>query len=460
VTRCAALVTQLETELKARQLEARGAGAGSKRPRSDAKTDFIESCYAAAREFVRDCGPEAPWHDLEPLLPPLPLGPAFAREGDPDGSSADDVDEISETLATFIRGGKKSRPHHGEVAVDARLTPAYDLCQEFAPNAEVFMNKTSNSSTGKDRPDSRFTVADFDVIRGESKASAGGLPAAHGELREKMRTWSAAYYGDAPGILGIAAGGLCFKAWYLARDGADTLLLAGTFNTAASAVKLCRIAIAATVYVHVRDKDEGWRITSQNISYNLAPETPFIIKFYTNMPPDLDSFYADTASINGLEHQQVLLLGRTVFLVPLGCSRRPHASEVRDAMRQIAATVSAVHDKGWCHRDLRWPNIVLDVTPKQRQWTVIDCEFAAKIGTEPTNSVRQKFADPMTDNTANVCVYSDYWMLGSMLMELETDDNELAEIGEQLRAVAEDGITLDEANATRKNAFERLCSLK
>jgi hypothetical protein len=415
---------------------------------------IIESCYAVAREFVRERGPEAPWHDLESRLPHLPLGPAFARAGDPDGSSADDADEISEILAAFLTAGRNLDPQSGEVAVDAVLAMAYNFCLKFA----------SRASLGKDRPDSRLTVANlgvanFDVIRGESKANAGDLPVAHGELRQKMRPWSAAYYGDAPGILGIAAGGLCFKAWYLARDGADTLLLAGTFNTAANAVKLCRIAIAATVYVHVRDKDEGWRITPQNISYNLAPETPFIGKFYENMPPDLDGFYTDTASIDGLEHRRALLDG-TVHLVPLGCSRRPHASEVRDAMRQIAATVSAVHDKGWCHRDLRWPNIVLDVTPKQRQWTVIDCEFAAKIGTEPTNSVRQKFADPMTDNTANVCVYSDYWMLGSMLMELETDDNELAEIGEQLRAVAEDGITLDEANATRKNAFERLCSLK
>ena len=367
----------------------------------------------------------------------------------------------------------------GEIKTDVVLGALFGACA-FVGRSHACFDIGSPASKGVGnkgtRPDTRVTIEKFDVVRGESKARPDYLQLARSELTSKMRPWSAAYYGDLPGILGIATGGYRFAAVYIARDGASRDLVGGSLGTAIDAVGLARLVIAAVAYARVRANDEGWGQKKDGVAFRVEDVGPRVDKTYGEARPHLVDFYADTQGVAGLERGAAVRftshgVASGFRLTPHGCSRMPHPTEARTAMKQIAETVAAIHSKGWAHRDLRWPNIVLDCTKEGRRWTVIDCEYAARVGTPWADSNPPKHGwneelglqDPIKANDETVTVHRDYWMLGKMIAglgDLDTD-GELAGIGEKLRAAVGDTYPdVDAANKARKDGFEQLCALK
>jgi hypothetical protein len=386
----------------------------------------------------------------------------------------DDVGGVTHQLAAFLLAGVKLVTDcNCETAIDACLSILFHACG--GDSASIFLNKSSGASRGKgitlSRPDTRVVIHGFDVERGESKEKPSGVDAARHDLTKKLRPWSAAYYGDLPGILGIAAGGHTFKAHFIARDGASRELAKGSFGNPADAVGLARLAMAAAVYARVRIEDEKWGQKKDGVSFRVRGDNPRVEKIYGSARPALAEFYAATREVPGLERGEKHDIdgeARVFDLTPYGCSRKPHPTEARAAMLQIAETVAALHDKGWAHRDLRWPNVVLDCTKQGRRWTVIDCEFAAKVDTAwleshpPEHGWNAGLVDPIRANDEKVTVHRDYWMLGEMIAELGildgSGDKDLADIGNQLRAAVGDTyLDNDAANDARKQAFMRLC---
>ena len=64
-------------------------------------------------------------------------------------------------------------------------------------------------------------------------------------------------------------------------------------------------------------------------------------------------------------------------LQPFGVARSPEKHELQAAMRCILTALSALHERGWIHCDLRWDNVVWCGVDN---WVIIDAEFARRIG--------------------------------------------------------------------------------
>jgi len=74
-------------------------------------------------------------------------------------------------------------------------------------------------------------------------------------------------------------------------------------------------------------------------------------------------------------------MGRTQIhlkLIPLGFSQPPTtAAELKSAVMDILKGLKWLHDKGFVHRDVRWPNVI---RKQDGQFMLIDLELAGKEG--------------------------------------------------------------------------------
>jgi hypothetical protein len=80
-------------------------------------------------------------------------------------------------------------------------------------------------------------------------------------------------------------------------------------------------------------------------------------------------------------------------------------------------TLFAIHEKGWCVLDLRWPNIVRvreTAAGKGFRFYIIDCEFATRIGEPVPKEIQHHFAGSTALASSAVSVAHDWYMLASM----------------------------------------------
>uniref|UniRef100_A0A0G4FMC8 Protein kinase domain-containing protein n=1 Tax=Chromera velia CCMP2878 TaxID=1169474 RepID=A0A0G4FMC8_9ALVE len=276
------------------------------------------------------------------------------------------------------------------------------------------------------RPDVLLQIGFVDCVRIESKTSEADLRKASGELVRKMRPWSAAFYGDMPSILGIVSSGSgLFEARELRRDGKPAWTLQGRFYEPGAVTLLARAMIQVCAYAKARSDVEGWNCKKDRVMLHRDTKDdsePYVEKVYEESRiRHLIPFYNATAKVPGLERAQRLPEKTAFKLTPFGCSRLPHSSEV---LQDITETVSQMHKKQWVHRDLRWANVVLDVRREGRRWTVIDCEFAAKIGTFRKDSLPPSLGFTLQDRVesedenAEVDTSRNYFLVGKMIQEL------------------------------------------
>jgi serine/threonine protein kinase len=99
---------------------------------------------------------------------------------------------------------------------------------------------------------------------------------------------------------------------------------------------------------------------------------------------DLKTIYKKTENAQHIIHKFSMprLKGTTytVELRPVGFQRLPQSlSELKCAIRCVLEALSALHQAGFVHRDVRWENILVspsDIT----DWILIDLEHAGKSG--------------------------------------------------------------------------------
>jgi hypothetical protein len=380
------------------------------------------------------------WRHVE--LPLLPLGPAFDRPNHGQWFDAAYDPKLTPRLQVLLEDLSKFKPQN-EKSVDHVLGKVYEAAFYAIghPEGVVAYDKQSQSSTGTGkhatRPDTRVVFECVDVIRGESKTKSADLSVAKTELMKKMRPWSAYYYGDLPSILGIAAADTSFDLQEINRDGRAISLANGNFNVLSDSVKVLQAAIRVLAYCKLRYETEGWGNAFQRrrtVSLQQVGDCePVVIKSYEQNRPLLAELYQVCADIAGLERGKVVNKDNRFELSPVGCTRTPSAGEAAAALKQIAETVAGLHAKGWAHRDLRWGNIVLETTRDYRRWTIIDCEFAAKLGSDwassspPRNGF--KVVDPQQGGF--VSEQRDFYLLGKMIQEISCN-HALEVIGEEL----------------------------
>jgi hypothetical protein len=394
---------------------------------------------------------------LETKLPKLPLGDAYTDSHSVWFDSDYDPD-LTPRLQTLIRDVSNFKESN-EKAIDHLLGKVYDAAWDAVDAggaATVSFDAASASTvgTGKEaqRPDTRLPYKGIDVIRGESKTDAKELQKAVKELRVKMKPWSAFFYGDLPSILGIAAAGNQFALKELERNGTDKDLFDGSLNLEGDMIRLLCVVIRILAYTKIRFVREEWGRAFQTRSHvailQVGKDPPQLVKMYESPKPLLVTFYSECASVDGLE-KMINYQGSSFSLMPVGCTCFPRRTEVVAAMKDIAKTVSDIHNLGWVHRDLRWSNVVLEVNGKCRRWTIIDSEFAARVNTDWTSSSLPrggfKLKDPQQGSL--VSKHLDYFLLGKMIENSKTNDDDLAAIG--CRLIHSDA-------ETREAAFKEL----
>jgi hypothetical protein len=98
-------------------------------------------------------------------------------------------------------------------------------------------------------------------------------------------------------------------------------------------------------------------------------------ELYGSVLPKVRSCIRIDASKSTIEEKAVL------WLYPVGLSvqdeRQRDVESVRAAMRCVLEALEDLHAEGWCHRDVRWGN-VLEVDANQ--FILIDFEYAAPTG--------------------------------------------------------------------------------
>uniref|UniRef100_A0A0G4HFZ9 Uncharacterized protein n=1 Tax=Chromera velia CCMP2878 TaxID=1169474 RepID=A0A0G4HFZ9_9ALVE len=407
------------------------------------KTDFVVAVLDAARDFVKQRGPTQSWTDIP--LPKLPVGEGFQENG----LDSDAFDErVTEDVRSLLRKCEKFTDME-EKSLDSNIHSSLCYVALLAVGLTGFgvFDSSPASSVGQGtrakRPDGLLQVGDVDCVRIESKTKPADLNKACEEITTKMRKWSAAFYGDMPSILGIAAvGSGNFKAREIRRDGRQGWGLDGKYGTLSDVVPLVNAMIRVCAYARVRSDDEKWMSRRDSVSFHRDKDSPWIEKTsYTDVRiRHLCSFYRATENVKGLERAEKIPGTTHLKVKPFGCSRKPHPSEIVTALSDIVETVAEMHEKKWVHRDLRWPNVVLAVGKEGRRWTVIDCEYAAEVGTvwksslPPRDGFASEYRDPLQSNEADDAVVGpsrDYFLLGRMIQSV------LAESGGQVTALDE-----------------------
>lgn len=129
----------------------------------------------------------------------------------------------------------------------------------------------------------------------------------------------------------------------------------------------------------------------------------------------------------------------TLFLTPVG--RECHQKCLtRDEMRKAITTVLGVLDKlhkmGWCHCDVRWPNVILDVKggADGGNFVLTDFEYARKTG-ETCPPVKKDFIHPEILETGLWHEFGDTHQVVLMIkgwMETHKDEPDLIDVAKTL----------------------------
>ena len=250
------------------------------------------------------------------------------------------------------------------------------------------------------------------LFRGEEKRASGDIEQARAELLEKFETWSPILFGDAPYVLAYACAGAEMQLYAIHRTGLPTEPAAALFSIG-DRLRLARLqdrlklvkylfnlvrvlqAIAASM------PSDGLMSIGEYARVNTG-ENPTIYFERTHVRKTL----IDTAEV---KHPDAVLLQelyeevrrgnivRTVkcdpgypkyevvgnrsrlvlHLRPVGQARRPRTpAELRAALEAVLQALRSMHRRGFVHRDVRWPNIVILT---DQSWMLIDLDFAARL---------------------------------------------------------------------------------
>lgn len=316
--------------------------------------------------------------------------------------------------------------------IDSCLLHPLETLLQFAGVNEVTFQRNEaalcnfSSHTSGVRPDVYLWGEAFLLLVGEEKRSGTDRSAATKDLESKLDGWSPTLMGRTSFLVGFTACGpsLCFYAY---NDKIAPLAITQSFDLS---TKDARVAFVPVLFQLARLLRYQW---------SLKPAQRWGLLLPHKRPRTTIVFGMDKVVIEFTAGQQIrelltLLLTQSVpylirpmkisrkhlkaEFVPLGVTPvRPTTPEACSGLlRCLLTALAGLHGLGWCHNDIRWPNVISHIT-KPNHWILIDLDHATKIG----DTVQ-------LGDWPKASVQRDLGMLQEMLVDVVMDHKLLPEL--------------------------------
>ncbi len=272
------------------------------------------------------------------------------------------------------------------------------------------------------------------VVIVAEKATAAMMDDAVSDITTKVHFLP--HYQKLPFLVGIAIAGDDVRMFKLGKG--SSLQNITTFSLASKAGRMDCVRAAINIgrwckYVSDNDLVFGLKFAINQANINdrrsLCIGFTAVDKTYMGLTnaerQQLKDFYEVAAGTNFLERAVSVkdADGKLALsLAPVGIERLPSTdAEMQMCLKCVLTALNAVHAKGWCVVDLRWPNIV----NVGERWYIIDCEFARPFesGFPADMKVQPPFASTCSAHT-------DLYMVGRMMQSIsqrELIDDKLQE---------------------------------
>ena len=316
----------------------------------------------------------------------------------------------------------------------------YDSRFELKRNAE---SSSLSGVLSKARPDFLVTVGGRGLFFGEEKMHVGQLGEAATELSEKLQ-WNEFTLGEKlPYVLGYAAAGLCVQLYALCANGKrhsispvlNISVREHRFWLTRAVVNVMRLLPrlaellpeTATPIGQTLQRSEGVQITVTGVNVVKCVNASArhvdlrqLEKFYKEILPKVPRSIQCNVSKSSFSDQELKL-----WLHPVGHEvqeeSRYDVAIVQNALRCVLQALAKLHDMGWCHRDVRWGNVL---QTESEGYVLIDFEFAAPEGKEVT--WKNRYLPPEVKKGCNVWGRAqDIYQAGQMLKEVVETGPEL-----------------------------------
>lgn len=375
-------------------------------------------------------------------------------------------------LATDFEAAVKGQSEdclHGAITPIVQSMLGYFLDQagsaaKFSRN-EAESVKRLKTTSGALRPDFLMHIRNLLVFRGEEKKDGVDIAEAARELTSKMESWNPLFFGDIPYIFGYALAGTEFQLYALhpdlsQKDGVNPVQTLTTeicevlhLGRAADRIRLLQYMInlvcvfQAIAKLVPSDAPMLCGVYTNPRHYSgkyseLVFETTFVRKVLLNMPASESYAFDDLQELYGLVQQGHVVNtiqckknypelsndrygGRlmTLCLYPIGrCVLPNSAKSLELCLLAVLGALESMHKHRFCHRDVRWPNIL---QLANNAWMLIDLEFAIKMA--PDGVAKWPFwiserpdanTWPPRNGTEGWGTAKDVWMVGQLLKDL------------------------------------------
>ena len=294
------------------------------------------------------------------------------------------------------------------------------ICDGYGLQVQPKRNQVHHPSTTRRnlRPDYILCQNELLLLRGEEKSSGCSIDTPLTELTKKMHQWNPMFYGELPFILGYATSG----AWIsivaidqqLVRH--EILVNISIFINQASVLKFFyNAAFFFEIMVNKSNRQGVTRflpytsLTDGNRTMELV-DAGFKRTFKKEpKPEDFDrllQIYQNLKTITRQNSQERtclqivsdLSVKNSMFkllLTPLGMERKPlNSQEVEKCLHCILIALKYWHRSGYCHGDIRWPNIVY-VQRDPGYWMLIDMDESYPNDTKVIDWNHQRTGDKL-----------------------------------------------------------------
>jgi hypothetical protein len=315
--------------------------------------------------------------------------------------------KIHSHVVKWLREPCFSKVGGGEASLHSIYDPLFMVMTEILGGRLIRDSHDSHSTSGL-RPDVIIDIS-VPIFRAEEKKDEKDLPIAAKELTEKLQDVPLAVLGPMPYFFAAAIAGTRIQ-FYVLKDGESTSLSlqldvsddGSRVDALRIVINMCRCILPqmgtlATQWKCPLPLDGEKKRSPTRGGHVKISGMKFVEKDYAKAMPNLVSFYKATADVAGIEHVHKITEENSKFTLYPICVE-PQGEYKEAAASQIAKTLAKVHETGWCHMDVRWPNIMFDC--KEGKYILIDCEFATKNG-DPVPSDLRSNLNPLNLVTAS-----------------------------------------------------------
>ena len=279
-----------------------------------------------------------------------------------------------------------------------------------------------SSHTAGSRPDVYMWSNDFLLLVGEEKKSGTDLSEARSDLKTKLDGWSPILMGETSFLIGFGVAGptLCFYAY---NDKVAPIAITQEFNLASMEGRFALVPVLFQLARLLRYQRSLAPATSLSLMKAIERDRTTITFHMTYVEVAYKDGQAIQELLEKLNTHRVesLIWPKTVRrgdrglradFQPVGrIPMKPTDHDgVNALLRCLLTALDGLHRLGWCHNDIRWPNVISHPT-ELNLWILIDLDLASQFG--------RKFSLQGFPYTASV--QNDLELLRKMLEDVVVD---------------------------------------